>query len=163
MSLSKRIAAALDENTKVHAPPCEVAVEEGPHRLALALTALDTVGVAFGSLEFATTARPEWPSDALRDWGNRLAGRVTYLMEPLKVLEVDPVGGEVDIRSQSTTTRDEHRGYYQVRLFKQGRLVLERRAFDEASRRPKTVTCQLTREVLERLADDIVASLPGTA
>jgi hypothetical protein len=162
MSLSKRIAAALDENTKVHAPPCEVAVEEGPHRLALNLTALDTVGVAFGSLEFATTARPEWSSDALRDWGSRLAGRVTYLMEPLKLLEVDAVGGEVDIRSQSPTTRDEHRSYYQVRLFKQG-LVLERRGVDEASRRPKTVACQLTREVLERLADDIVASLPGTA
>ena len=64
MSLSKKIAAALDENTKVHAPPCEVAVEEGSHRLALDLTALDTVGVAFESLEFATNSRPEWSSDA---------------------------------------------------------------------------------------------------
>jgi hypothetical protein len=160
MSLSKRIAAALDENTKVHAPPCEVAVEEGPHRLALNLTALDTVGVAFESLEFATGSRPEWSSDALRDWGTRLAGRVTYLMEPLKVVEVDAAGGEVDLRSQNPTTRNEHRTYYQVRLFKQGRLLMERRGFDEASRRPRTVTCQLTREVLERLADDIVASLP---
>jgi hypothetical protein len=160
MSLSKRIAAALDENTKVHAPPCEVAVEEGPHRLALNLTALDTVGVGFASLEFATTTRPEWSSDALRDWGTRLAGRVTYLMEPLKVLEVDAAGGEVDIRSQSPTTRNDHRSYYQVRLFKQGTLVMERRAFGDASRRPQTVACQLTREVLERLADDIVASMP---
>jgi hypothetical protein len=160
MSLSKKIAAALDENTKVHALPCEVAVEEGPHRLALRLTALDSVGVAFESLEFATAARPEWSSDALREWGNRLAGRVTYLMEPLKVLEVDATGGEVDIRSQSPTARNDHRGYYQVRLFKQGRLLMERRAFDEASRQPRTVACQLTREVLERLADDVVASLP---
>lgn len=160
MSLSRKIAAALDENTKVHALPARVAVEEGPHRLTLNLTALDTVGVAFASLEFATTSRPEWPSEALRDWGTRLAGRVTYLMEPLKVLEVDAAGGEVDIRSQSPTTRDEHRGYYQVRMFKSGALTMERRAFDGASRRPRTVACQLTREVLERLADDITASLP---
>jgi hypothetical protein len=160
MSLSKRIAAALDENTKVHAPPCEVVVEEGAHRLALNLTALDAVGVAFASLEFAATNRPEWSSDALGEWGTRLAGRVTYLMEPLKVLEVDAAGGEVDLRSQSPTTRDEHRSYYQVRLFKQGRLLMERRAFDQASRQARTVACQLTREVLERLADDIVASLP---
>jgi hypothetical protein len=160
MSLSRKIAAALDENTKVHAPPCEVAVDEGPHRLALNLTALDAVGVAFSSLEFATTSRPEWSSDALQDWGTRLAGRVTYLMEPLKVLEVDAAGGEVDLRSQAPTSRDEHRSYYQVRLFKQGRLLMERRAFDEASRRPRSASCQLTREVLERLADDIAASLP---
>ena len=160
MSLSKKIAAALDENTKVHVLPCEVAVEEGPHRLALSLTALDTVGVAFESVEFATTARAEWSSESLREWGTRLAGRVTYLMEPLKVLEVDATGGEVDIRSQSPTTRDDQRGYYQVRLFKRGTLLMERRAFDGASRRPRTVPCQLTREVLERLADDVVASVP---
>jgi hypothetical protein len=160
MSLSKRIAAALDENTKVHAPPCEVAVEEGAHRLALNLTAIDTVGVAFESLEFAATGRPEWTSDALRAWGDRLAARVTYLMEPLKVLEVDAAGGEVHIRSQSPTARGEQRSYYEVRLFKQGTLRMERRAFDEASRRRDRIPCQLTREVLERLADDIAASLP---
>ncbi len=89
MSLSKKIAAALDVNTKVHSPPCEIAVEEGPHRLALNLTAIDTVGVAFDSLDFATTGRPEWTSEALRAWGEHLAARVTYLMEPLKVLEVE--------------------------------------------------------------------------
>ena len=37
--------------------PCEVSVEEGSHRLTLHLTALDTVGLAFDSLEFATTSR----------------------------------------------------------------------------------------------------------
>ena len=46
--------------------------------------------------------------------------RVTYLMEPLKVLEVDDQEGEVQIRSQSPTPRDEQRGYYEMRLFRQG-------------------------------------------
>ena len=101
MSLSKKIAAALDENTKVHAPPCEVAVEDGPSRLTLHLSAIDSVGLAFSTLEFATTSRPEWTSEALRNWGERLAGRVTYLMEPLKVFEVDAGGGEVQIRSKA--------------------------------------------------------------
>lgn len=157
MSLSRKIAAALDENTKVYAPPCVVAVEEGAHRLTLDLTALDTVGIAFDSLEFATTVRPEWSSDALRSWGERLAGRVTYLMEPLKVLEVDAAGGEVHIRSQNPTTRDDQRSYYEVRLYKQGTLRMERSTFDEVSRRRQRIPCQLTREVLERLADDVAA------
>jgi hypothetical protein len=160
MSLSKKIDAALDVNTTVHSPPCEIVVEEGPHRLALNLTAIDTVGVAFDSLDFATTSRPVWTSETLRAWGEHLAARVTYLMEPLKVLEVDAAGGEVHVRSQSPTARDEQRSYYEVRLFKQGTLRLERRTFDQASRRRATIPCQLTREVLERLSDDIAASLP---
>jgi hypothetical protein len=159
MSLSKKIAAALDENTKVYTPPCEVAVEDGPSLLTLHLSALDSVGLAFSALEFATTSRPEWTTEALRGWGERLAGRVTYLMEPLKVFEVDAGGGEVQIRSQSPTARSEQRGYYEVRLFKQGSLRMERYAFDEATRQRRTIPCQLTREVLERLADDFAASV----
>jgi len=160
MNLSKKIAAALDENTKVHDPPCAVTVEDGSHRLTLHLSALDSVGLAFSALEFATTSRLDWTSEALRDWGQRLAGRVTYLMEPLKVIEADAGGGEVQIRSQSPTTRAERRGYYEVRLFKQGTLRMERFAFDEATRQRRSTPCQITREVLERLADDLVASVP---
>ncbi len=159
MSLSKKIAGALDENTKVHAPPCEVAVEDGSGRLSLHLSALDSVGVAFATLEYVNTSRSEWTTEALRGWGERLAGRVTYLMEPLKVFEVDSDGGEVQLRSQSPTARAEQRGYYEIRLFQQGSLRMVRLAFDEATRQRRTVPCQLTREVLERLADDIAASV----
>jgi hypothetical protein len=159
MSLSKKIAAALDENTKAYVLPCTVTVEEGPSRLTLQITALDTIGVACTALEFATTSRPEWSSDALKEWGTRLAGRVTYLMEPLKVVEVDADGGEVQIRSQSPTPRAEQRGYYEIRLFRQGTLRMVRFALDEATRQRRPTPCQLTREVLERLADDIAASV----
>jgi hypothetical protein len=159
MSLSKKIAAALDENTKVHDPPCAVTVEEGPHRLTLHLTALDSVGLAFSALEFATTSRAAWTPELLNGWGERLANRVTYLMEPLRVLEIDADGGEVQIRSQSPTARAEQRGYYEIRLFKQGTLRMERYAFDGATRQRRSTHCQLTREVLERLADDLAASV----
>jgi hypothetical protein len=159
MSLSKKIAAALDENTKAYILPCTVMVEDGPNRLTLHLTALDAVGVAFTALEFAATSRTEWTSQALKEWGDRLSSRVTYLMEPLKVLEIDAGGGEVQIRSQSPTPRAEQRGYYEVRLFRQGSLRMERFVLDEATRQRRPTPCQLTREVLERLADDIAASV----
>lgn len=160
MSLSKKIAAALDENTKVHVLPCTVAVEDGPRHLEMDLTSLDSVGLAFSSLQFATRDRGEWSSEALREWGDRLAGRVTYLMEPLKVLEVDAQGGEVQLRSESPTARDEQRAFYEVRLYRSGALKMERRTYDAASRRRQSTPCRLTREVLERLGDDIVASMP---
>ena len=159
MSLSKKIAAALDENTKAYVLPCTVTVEHSPNRLTLNLTALDTVGLAFSSMEYADTSRTEWSSDALKAWGDRLSKKVTYLMEPLKVLEVNDQGGEVQMRSQSPTPRDTERAYYEMRLFRSGILRMERFVFDETTRQRRQVPCQLTRETLERLADDIAATV----
>jgi hypothetical protein len=159
MNLNKKIAAALDENTKAYVLPCTVTVEEIPFRLTLHLTALDTVGLAFSGMEFASSNRTEWSSQALKDWAERLAKRVTYLMEPLKVIEIDAGGSEVQVRSQSPTPRDELRSYYEMRLFRNGTLRLERFAYDGSTRTRRQVPCQLTREVLERMADDLAASI----
>jgi hypothetical protein len=159
MTLSQKIAAALDARPAIGALPCHVSVEEGPSRLTLTLTAAGPVGLAFDSLEFATTARPEWSPEALRGWADRIAARVTYLMEPLVVLEQDKVGGEVALRSQSPTPRLDRRAYYEVRLGPNGALRLARVAFDETTRLRRPAPCQMTIEVLERLVDDLVASV----
>ena len=129
MSLSQKIAAALDENTRAYILPCTVTVEDGPNRLTLNLTALDTVGVAFDSLEFVTTDRPEWSSEALNAWGEQLAARVTYLLEPLKVLEIDAGGGEVQIRSQSPDRPRRPARLLRGPPVPQGTLRMERFAF----------------------------------
>jgi len=158
MSLSKKIAAALDENTKAYVLPCTVTVEASPNRLTLNLTALDTVGLALSTMEYANTSKTEWTSDALKQWGERLSKKVTYLMEPLRVLEVNDQEGEVQMRSHSPTPRDQERAYYEMRLFREGSLRMERFVYDDTTRQRRQVPCQLTRETLERLADDIAAS-----
>jgi hypothetical protein len=157
MSLSRKIAAALDAAGPL---PRDVEAADGPHRLSLRLTAGGPVGLAFDALDFRHDGHPGLSPEGLRAWGDRVASRVTYLMEPLVVLEADPVVGEVALRSQSPTPREGRRSYYEVRLDRRGSLRLARVAFDEAERRRKAVDCQLTREVLERLADDLAASLP---
>lgn len=160
MSLSRKIAAALDARPASGALPCETSVEDGAHRLSLHLTAAGPVGLAFSALEFTTTARAEWTPEALKAWGDRLAARVTYLMESLVVLEHDVDAGAVELRSQSPTPRAQQRAYYEVRLNRAGTLRLARVAFDDATRQRRTADCQMTGEVLERLIDDVVASIP---
>jgi hypothetical protein len=160
MTLSQKIAVALDENTCALTAPCSVTMDAGDNTLTLQLTALDSVGLAFTELEFGTRKRTEWTPDAIKSWGDNLSTRATYLMEPLVMLELDAAEGEVQLRSQFPTSRAEKRFYYEVRINKQGALHLARFAFDEATRRRIPVTCQMTREVLERLADDIAASIP---
>jgi hypothetical protein len=152
MSLSRAIAAALESP----AGPGPVVVQEGPHRLELQVQEGSPVGVAFTDLVFSS-GLPDRSSEQLKAWGDRLAARVTYLMEPLVVIEVDSVGGEVELRSQAPTVRHGRRTFFEVRLRRDGSLHLARVAFDEETRRCRPALCQMTLEVLERLADDLVA------
>ena len=160
MSLSRKIAAALEARRDPGTVPGELTIDESPHRLTLRLTAAGPVGLAFDALEFQTAARDAWPLEALRAWGDRLAARVTYLMEPLSVLEADPTGGQVVLRSQAPTPRGDHHSFYEVRLGREGTLQFGRVTFDEETRRRRPASSQMTLEVLERLADDLVASIP---
>jgi len=157
MTLSRKIADAVEA---AGASPCPIQAEAGPHRLALRLTAAGPVGLAFDGLDFAVVDRLDLTAGALRAWGDRLAARVTYLMEALIVQEVDAEAGEAELRSQSPTPRADRRSFYEVRLRREGSLHLRRLAFDEATRRRGVVPCQMTLEVLERLADDLVACTP---
>jgi len=159
MTLSRKIAAAVDECSAPLEAPREVTVEEGSSRLTLHLNAAGPVGLAFDTLDFATASRPEWSPEALRGWGDRITARLTYLMEPLIVLEHDPIENQVEIRSESPTHRSGRRTYYEVRLQPWGTLRLSRVSYDEATRQREPASCQLTREALERLADDLVASV----
>lgn len=160
MSLSRKIAAAVEGRPAAGALPCAVVVEDGPHRLELELTAAGPVGLAFDRLAFSAAARPELSTEALRGWAERLASRLTYLMEPLIVLEVDAVAGEAELRSKSPTDREGMKAFYEVRLGRDSTLRMGRVVYDEARRRRRPGACQLTVEVLARLTDDLVASLP---
>ena len=157
MNLSRKLAAALDARLDIDLPTAPLVVDDGDHRLSLELTACGPVGLAFTALEFTSAAASERTTEALRAWADRLAARVTYLMEPLVVLEVDTVAGEAELRSQSPTARGELKSYYEVRLNKGGILRLSRVVFDDTARRRRPASCQMTREVLERLTDDLVA------
>ncbi len=159
MTLSQKIADAVESLPAAGGFPRRVEAEAGPARLALDLTAVGPVGLAFDGLDFAAAGRADLPAGALRAWGDRLAARLTYLMEPLVVLEVDAEAGHAELRSQAPTPRGERKSFYEVRLRREGSLHLRRVAFDANARRRQAVPCQMTVEVLERLADDLVASL----
>ena len=159
MNLSPKIAAALD-GPDAAVLPCDVAIADPPHRLVIHLTASGPVGLAFGSFDFTTMARSEWTPAALKSWGDRIAARVTYLMEPLVVLEQDAIDGDVAIRSHAPTERGDQRAYYEIQIGKQGNLHFARVASDEPTRRRRPIDCMMTREVLERLIDDIIACIP---
>ena len=160
MTLSREIAAAVEALPEGATLPVRVEAESGRARLCLELAERGPVGLAFDRLDFAVIGdEPKTPA-ALRAWGDRLASRVTYLMEPLVLHEVDAEVGEAELRSQAPTAREDLRSYYEVRLDRLGSLRLRRIAFDQTTRARRAVPCRMTIEALERLADDLVASAP---
>ena len=165
MSLSPKIAAAVDAADLANVnSPALVSATDGRFRITLALTSAGHAGVAFESLELLTrdtsTSTTPLDANALKAWGERLVQRLSYLMEPLSILEIDTIGGEADLRSARPTTREGHRYYYEMRLASDGGLRLRRKAYDESQRRGSAVPCQMTREMLDRFVDDLVDLAP---
>ncbi len=159
MTLSQKIAAAV-EAYAAGTNPGSIQAATLDHRLSLQGAVGGSVGVAFDDLTFAASdPDPLLSSSDLRAWGDRLSARLTYLMEPLVVLEVDDQAGSAALRSQTPTTRGEVRSFYEVRLGRDRSLRMQRISFDTATRQRRVTPCQLTGEMLARLSDDLVASL----
>ena len=156
MSLSRKIVAALDAAPPIPGP---VTAAEGAHTLTLDVEVATPVGGSCAAVTFHAGDRPSWSLDELTAWGDRLAAKLTYLMEPLVLHEADADAIEALLRSRNPTARDGCRFYYQVHLTKDGTLRLARHVFHEADRTRQPTSCQFTREVLERLADDLAASV----
>ena len=162
MTLSQKIADAVETHAQQVSPgvPGTVYASTDAHWIALGDAVGGPVGVAFGDLAFAAVdPDPLLTGPDLRAWGDRLTARLTYLMEPLVVLEVDGIAGSAELRSQVPTARGDVRSFYEVRLGHDQSLRLQRISFDAATRRRQPTPCQLTGEMLTRLADDLVTSL----
>jgi hypothetical protein len=160
MTLSQKIADAVEQHPVGSASSGLVTAEADGLKLTISLAALGHVGLAFRRIEFSQVDPVDLSPQALRAWGNRLSARLTYLMEPLVVLEVDAEAGKATLRSQNPTSKGDRRSFFEVQLYREGGLHLHRVAFDETTRVRKVVDSQMTLEVLERLTDDLVASLP---
>ena len=162
MTLSQKIADAVENHARSAGTtvPGTIQAETHDQRISLDQVVGGPAGVSLGVLTFsATNPDPVLSGRDLRSWGDRLTARLTYLMEPLVVLEVDDQAGLAELRSQAPTARGEVRSFYEVRLGRDRSLRLQRISFDATTHRRTPTPCRLTGEVLERLTDDLVASL----
>ncbi len=161
MSLSRKIGVAVDDaQAALSQGPLDAEASEGAHHLRVSLLAASRTGIEATRLTFTSTAGTPLVAGKVKAWGEELARRLTYLMEPLVLFEVDTVSAEAEIRSKAPLQKDGRRLYYQGRIESSGRFTLLRKAFDDASRTSSPVPIQLTREAMERLTDDLVASAP---
>lgn len=124
------------------------------------LSAADEMSCSMSELSIVAKQDLALDSAALRDWGDRLATRIRYLLEAIDAVELDTMRGLLLLRSSPPDKRGAGTYYYEVLLERTGRLTLQRFRFDNARKERIPVALQLTKETFEKLLDDLEAITP---
>src|SRR5205823_5467794 len=94
----------------------------------------------------------------LQAWADRVAGRATGLLEPLKVVEVDAQRGEALLRSDEPAQKSEQLFYYEVLLKTVGEANVRRyQASHQPASKREQVGYALTHEAVGKLVGDVTA------
>jgi hypothetical protein len=116
---------------------------------------VDQIGSRLHSLGLSRTTPLEGVS--LRDRAEALAARVTGLMEPLRLIEVDTPRNTALLRSEAPGERGDDLYYYEILLQGDGGSQLHRYQASHQSHTRQAVPFSLTHEVLGKLVSDLTA------
>ena len=100
-------------------------------------------------------------AEELHAWATRVANRVTGLIEPLKVVEVDQPLGKAMLRSATPTVKDDKAYYYELLLERTSHTVanLRRYAGDRhGGDKREAVPFVLTHDAIVKLVTDIAGA-----
>jgi hypothetical protein len=156
MSLKQATANALSMLGSFSAGTQTVSATSGDLRLSIELTTLEPLGCAFTRFELETSRLAGATTDKLQRISTALAARVTYLLEAISPIEVDPDQCLVQMRSTPPSKSDDGTTYYELLVRRGGSLSLYRYQKQPGNLRT-ILPAQVTREVLLRLADDFAA------
>ena len=105
----------------------------------------------------ATLNRPA-PAEPLEDRARRLVSRATGLLEPLRLLEIDPERKVALLRSDRPADRDDRLTYYEVELGGDGSARVRRfQVSRQGGEKRQQIHFTLTHEALAKLAGDLAA------
>ena len=141
---------------------------EGPGRHALASTDDAAAWTAtievnrndqLGCLLWEASLRRSSPlGGTLQAWADRIAARVTSLIEPLAVIEVDATRNEALLRSEQPSRRGQGLLYFELRLKGTHEARLCRFQASQEEPKPRVqVSAPLTHEALVKFISDVVS------
>ncbi|MFK7819356.1 MAG: hypothetical protein AB8G99_11610 [Planctomycetaceae bacterium] len=138
------------------------ATEPGVAGLEIDFVAIDSMSCSFVELRLTVPSLMNAAPDKLKTWGDGLCQRVTYLLENIGPLECDEDAGELLIRSTTPQQLQNGAKYYEVILQANanGSFTLKRYEFEKGTPGRTAVNIQLTHEVLFKLVDDLLDTIP---
>jgi len=132
-----------------------VALDEQGWSASLTADHVDTVGGQFWEVTLQRLG--ELPPADLKAWAGAIADRVTGLMEPLALYEIDASQGVALLRSESPTQRGGAKLYYEIRLGESHSATVRRYQYAPDAGKRTQIAFALTHESLAKLAGDIAA------
>ncbi len=130
--------------------------------LTIDFTVVDSLSCAFRELTLGVPGLQTSAFSVLETWAKNLSQRITYLLEQIGPLEIDPTAGEVLIRSTPPDQLPDGTQYYEMMLSQRaGAFVLKRFRSIKGTPGRTQVDLQVTHEVLYKLVDDLEATAPG--
>lgn len=158
MTLHDQAKAALANLSLGAAYLQSISLEHEGQRLTCELAALESLACAFMHVTVASDVLAEATPKRLKDLGEVLSKRLSYLLEPISPIEVDAEQCVVQLRSNPPLQGDGQSSYYELLVHKGGQISLRR--FTKLKGQPREVSpAHVTREVLLRLIGDFSAVL----
>lgn len=131
--------------------------DNGSGVLVADMAEADTLSVSLESLEFKSDRLANSDTRELSRIADQLSKKLTYLLEPLRVIEIDGDAGAVQMRSHPPYERSQQTRYYEVLVQRGGSISLIR--YERLPGEPrKAIRAIVTTEVFYRLADDFAAA-----
>jgi len=127
-------------------------------RIEADLVAVDAIGCSFQTLGLSTAKLADTSLDELKTISDALISRLTYLLEPIGIVEADADRCSVQMRSNPPKKGEDETSYYELMVRRGGDITLSRYSKKSGQLR-QIIPANVTREVLTRLADDFVAAL----
>lgn len=142
------------EATKNQATPTSLIATDSGNQLQISLLAVDSIGCAFELIDYQCQQLQNRSTDQLQRLADELASRITYLLEPIRTVEVDSDHETVQMRSHRPQASEEGKSYYEL-LARPGSIQLCRYLKQRGAARERT-PAHVTQEVLTRLVGDLV-------
>ena len=165
MSLSKQLNKELVRLSGFSSTNPKTVRLNGPDsvEIAIDLTAVDSMSCSSREIRLWVPALSGANFDTLKKWAEQLCLRVTYLLENIGPLELDPDAGEVLIRSTPPYRQAGTMKFYEILLQSQsgGNFSLRRYQSEVGKPGRDHVDIQTTHEMLKKLIEDLVETIPA--
>src|SRR5439155_19150981 len=124
-------------------------------RIEADLLAVDAIGCSFQTLGYLTPKLANSTLDELKATSEALTSKLTYLLEPIGMVEADADRCSIQLRSNPPQKGEEETSYYELMVRRGGDITLSRYSKKTGQLR-QIIPAHVTREVLGRLADDFI-------
>jgi hypothetical protein len=158
MSLKQPLLQQFQQFVATGAGPFQLDVPVEGGRLTAAIRTIDRLACVVDSLELASDKLANLSMDELKARSNRLCAKLSYLLEPIALIESDADTCTTQLRSNPPAKEDDQTFYYEILMRRGGTISLCRYQKQPGDVR-QNVPATFTHEVLVRLADDFVAAL----